>query len=71
MMSGRPVERAADLAGWTEEGVRGMLREAALGELGTDLSEVADETLIVDGLAEGDAEIAVSESFEPEPEIDA
>jgi len=68
MMNGRPVERAVELAGWTEEGVRDLLRQAALGELGNDLSTVADETLIVNGLAEGDAQITVSESFEPEPE---
>jgi hypothetical protein len=68
MMNGRPVERAVELATWTEEGVRGLLRQAALGELGNDLSTVADETLIVEGLAEGDAQITVSESFEPEPE---
>ncbi|HEY5942969.1 MAG TPA: hypothetical protein VIT89_08935 [Solirubrobacterales bacterium] len=66
MMNGRPVEHAVELAGWTEEGVRGLLRQAALGELGTDLSTVADETLIVNGLAEGDAQITVSETFEPE-----
>jgi hypothetical protein len=70
MMNGRPVEQAVELAGWTEEGVRGLLRQAALGELGNDLSTVADETLIVEGLAEGDAQITVSESFEPEPEIE-
>lgn len=68
MMNGRPVEGAVELATWTEEGVRGLLRQAALGELGNDLSTVADETLIVEGLAEGDAQITVSESFEPEPE---
>jgi hypothetical protein len=68
MMNGRPIERAVELATWIEEGVRGLLRQAALGELGNDLSTVADETLIVNGLAEGDAQITVSESFEPEPE---
>ena len=70
MMNDRPIERAVELATWTEEGVRGLLRQAALGELGNDLSTVADETLIVNGLAEGDAQITVSESFEPEPEIE-
>jgi hypothetical protein len=69
MMNGRPVERAVELATWAEEGVRGLLRRAALGELGNDLSTVADETLIVNGLAEGDAQITVSEGFEPEPEF--
>jgi hypothetical protein len=60
MMNGRPIERAVELATWIEEGTRRLLREAALGELGNDLSTVADETLIVDGLAEGDAQISVS-----------
>jgi len=60
MMNGRPVERAIELATWMEEGTRRLLREAALGELGNDLSTIADETLIVDGLAEGDAQISVS-----------
>jgi hypothetical protein len=60
MMNGRPHERAVELATWIEEGTRRLLREAALGELGNDLSTVADETLIVDGLAEGDAQISVS-----------
>lgn len=53
-------ESAAELASWVEESVRGMLRAAALGELGTDLGTAADETLIATGLAEGDAEITVS-----------
>ena len=60
MMNGRPVERAVELATWIEDGTRRLLREAALGELGNDLSTVADEVLIVDGLAEGDAQISVS-----------
>jgi len=70
MMNGRPAERAVELATWIEEGTRRLLREAALGELGNDLSTVADETLIVDGLAEGDAQISVSvaEELVPEPE---
>lgn len=71
MMNGRPIERAVELATWHEEGTRRLLREAALGELGNDLSTVADETLIVNGLAEGDAEITVSEAFEPELELDS
>jgi hypothetical protein len=48
------------LAGWLEEGVRRLLREAALGALGSDLGTAADESLIATGLAEGDAEISVS-----------
>jgi hypothetical protein len=73
MMNGRPVERAVELAGWLEGNARRLLRQAALGELGNDLSTVADETLIVSGLAEGDAEITVSvaeQAPEPEPEPD-
>ncbi|HEX8958469.1 MAG TPA: hypothetical protein VF770_01470 [Solirubrobacterales bacterium] len=55
----------AELASWVEESVRGMLRAAALGELGTDLGTAADETLIATGLAEGDAEITVSAAEPP------
>jgi hypothetical protein len=51
---------APELASWVEGGVRMMLREAALGELGTDISAVADETLIATGLAGGDLEVAVT-----------
>ena len=40
--------------------MRRILRDAALGELGTDLNEAADETLIATGLGAGDAEIAVA-----------
>ncbi len=68
MMNGRPVDRAVELATWMEEGTRRLLREAALGELGNDLSAVADETLIVSGLAEGDAQISVSVEEAPEAE---
>jgi hypothetical protein len=59
-MNGRPVAGAIELAGWIEESTRGLLRQAALGELGTDLGVAADESLIAAGLAEGDAEITVS-----------
>jgi hypothetical protein len=70
MMNGRPVEGAVALATWLEENARRLLRQAALGELGNDLSAVADETLIVSGLAEGDAEIMVSaEETAPEPDF--
>jgi len=69
MMNGRPVEGAVSLATWLEENARRLLRQAALGELGNDLSTVADETLIVSGLAEGDAEIMVSVD-EPSSEPD-
>jgi hypothetical protein len=60
LMNGRTVERAIELAGWAEDGVRRLLRGAALGELGDDLSAAADETLIANGLEAGDAEIAIS-----------
>ena len=70
LMNGRPTERAAELAAWAEEGVRRLLRQAALGELGTDLSTAADETLIATGLEAGDAEItfSVEEEAQAEPE---
>jgi hypothetical protein len=60
LMNGRTVERAIELATWTESGARRLLRLAALGELGSDLPATADETLIVTGLDAGDAEITVS-----------
>lgn len=75
MMNGQPMERAVELATWIEEGTRELLRQAALGELGNDLSTTADETLIVNGLEAGDAEITVSvqeqapEAEAPEPEL--
>jgi hypothetical protein len=61
LMNGRPVAGAVELAGWAEEGVRRLLLQAALGELGSDLSTTADETLIATGLDGGDAEIAFAE----------
>lgn len=67
LMSGSRTERAMELAAWTEESVRGLLLKAALGELGSDLSATADETLIANGLACGDAEITVSIQTAPEP----
>ncbi|MDX6603843.1 MAG: hypothetical protein QOF23_352 [Solirubrobacterales bacterium] len=60
LMNGRTVARAIELAGWAEDGVRRLLRQAALGELGDDLPAAADETLIANGLEAGDAEIAIS-----------
>jgi hypothetical protein len=77
MMNGLPIERAVELATWMEEGTRKLLRQAALGELGSDLSTAADETLIVNGLEGGDAEITVSvpseapveEELTPEPDF--
>jgi len=68
LMNGAAVERAVELATWAEDGVRRLLRQAALGELGGDLSATADETLIATGLDFGDAEIAVSVEEAPEPE---
>ncbi len=67
LMNGRSLEGATELAAWTEEGVRRLLREAALGELGNDLSTTADETLINTGLDAGDSEITVSVAVEAEP----
>jgi hypothetical protein len=65
LMNGRSLESAVRLAGWAEESVRRLLLQAALGELGNDLSATADETLIATGLAEGDAEITVSVEDSP------
>jgi hypothetical protein len=59
LMNGRILDAAIELATWIEDGVRRLLRQAALGELGTDLSATADETLIATGLEAGDAEITV------------
>lgn len=73
MMNGLPIERAVELATWMEGGTRKLLRQAALGELGSDLSTTADETLIVNGLEAGDAEITVSvqsEATAEEPELE-
>jgi hypothetical protein len=68
-MSETAVEGGNELASWAEDSVRRILREAALGELGSDLNEVADETLIATGLDSGDVEIAVAaHDVEPEPE---
>ncbi len=67
-MSGASAESATELASWAEECVRRILREAALGELGADLNEAADETLIATGLDAGDVEIAVTAQ---EPELRA
>jgi hypothetical protein len=67
-MSGGQAEGEDRLAAWVEESVRRILRKAALGELGTDLNEAADETLIATGLDAGDVEIAVTAQVEPEPD---
>ena len=70
LMNGRMLDHAIELATWMEDGARRLLRQAALGELGNDLSTTADETLITTGLEAGDAEIMVyaeedSEADEP------
>jgi hypothetical protein len=67
-MTGITGDGARELALWVEDGVRRILRDAALGELGTDLNEAADETLIATGLDAGDAEIAVAAEELPAPE---
>lgn len=71
LMNGRSLDGAVRLAGWAEDGVRRLLLQAALGELGNDLSATADETLIATGLAEGDAEITVSVDDSPALVADA
>jgi hypothetical protein len=70
LMNGRMLDHAIELATWIEDGARRLLRQAALGELGSDLSTVADETLITSGLEAGDAEIMVyaEQDFEVEEE---
>jgi len=70
LMGGAASAGSAELATWVEDGVRRILREAALGELGTDLGEAADETLIATGLDAGDAEIAIAAETEA-PEVNA
>jgi len=66
LMNGRSLENGIQLAGWAENGVRRLLLQAALGELGNDLSTTADETLIATGLDAGDAEIAFTAGDEIE-----
>ncbi len=56
-MNGAPSVPGLALASWIEEGVRRILRDTALGELGTDLNTAADETLIAAGLDGGDGTI--------------
>jgi hypothetical protein len=57
LMNGTQSLPGLALAGWLEEGVRRILREAALGELGSDLGTAAEETLIATGLEAGDGAI--------------
>lgn len=68
LMNGRSLDGALRLVAWAEDGVRRLLLQAALGELGSDLSATADETLIVNGLEAGDAQIAISVGEAQEPE---
>ena len=70
LMNGRILDGAIELATWIEDGVRRLLRQAALGELGSDLSATADETLIATGLEAGDAEITVFAEEDSEVEED-
>jgi hypothetical protein len=57
LMNGTQSLPGLALASWLEEGVRRILREAALGELGSDLGTAAEETLIATGLEAGDGTI--------------
>jgi hypothetical protein len=57
LMNGTQSLPGLAVATWLEEGVRRILRDAALGELGTDLGTAADETLIATGLQDGDGAI--------------
>ena len=57
LMNGAPATPGLALATWVEEGVRRILRDAALGELDGDLNTAADETLIATGLEAGDGAI--------------
>ena len=69
LMNGSPSIPGLALAAWIEEGVRRILRDAALGELGTDLNAAADEALIATGLEAGDVEIAVAVHESSEPSV--
>jgi hypothetical protein len=60
LMNGKPMQGGLEIAAWIEEGARRLLRDAALGELGSDLNAAADESLIASGLTEGDVDVAVS-----------
>jgi hypothetical protein len=57
LMNGTQSLPGLAIASWLEEGVRRILRDAALGELGADLGTAADETLIATGLQDGDGAI--------------
>jgi hypothetical protein len=71
LMNGAPVKQGLQLAAWVEDSLRRMLREAALGELGGDMSTAADETLIAAGLEAGDGAIVGTTSEWEIPETDS
>ncbi len=71
LMNGTGSAHDAELASWVEGGVRIMLRNAALGELGADITATADDTLIASGLEAGDAEVAVTVQTVESPQIPA
>jgi hypothetical protein len=66
-MAGVTAPDADRLAAWVEDSVRGILRDAALGELGADLNQAADESLIANGLAGGDAQATFSVQEDRDP----
>jgi hypothetical protein len=68
LMNGSQSLPGLALASWLEEGVRRILRDAALGALGTDLGTAADETLIATGLEAGDGAIVGTTSEWETPE---
>lgn len=70
LMSGAPAGQGLELAGWIEDSLRRMLREAALGEMSGDMSTTADETLIAAGLEGGDGAIVGTTSEWEIPETD-
>jgi hypothetical protein len=67
LMNGRPADGAIELASWTEQSSRRLLRDAALGELGDDLSSAADESLIASGLETGAGELSLTATDMPDP----
>jgi hypothetical protein len=70
MSGGAPARQGLELAGWIEDSLRRMLRDAALGELSDDMSTAADETLIATGLEAGDGAIVGTTSEWEIPETD-
>jgi hypothetical protein len=70
LMNGAPAKQGLELTAWVEDGLRRMLREAALGELGEDIGTAADETLIATGLEGGDGAIVGTTSEWETPDID-